>query len=143
MKEIPAIKSVMTPFPHSIDTRESLTRARQLMSEHSIRHLPVKKGEELVGVVSDREIRDALSAAAEGGRAHDLRVADVTLKQTCIVDMSHPLDAVLDEMSRRRIRSVLVVKGGRLAGIFTETDACRYFAKYLREQFPSGGDDAA
>ena len=39
----------------------------------------------------------------------------------------------------------VVVKDGRLAGIFTMTDAFRGFAEFLRTQFPSsaGGDEAA
>jgi hypothetical protein len=47
-------------------------------------------------------------------------------------------------MAKRRLGAALVVKDGRLAGIFTLTDACQCFAESLRERFPpAGGDEAA
>ena len=35
----------------------------------------------------------------------------------------------------------LVVKGDKLAGIFTVTDACRYFSEFLRSQLPTAVED--
>ena len=66
MKEIPQVKSVMTPFPYSIDLHEPLARARAIMTEHGFHHLPVMREGELVGVVSDRRARmmQALSTIA-------------------------------------------------------------------------------
>ena len=47
-------------------------------------------------------------------------------------------------MNDRHIGSVLVTCKGKLAGLFTVTDACRHFGEYLRQQFaPGGGDEAA
>ena len=56
MKQIPPIKAVMTPFPYSIAIDAPLSDAAQMMEEHEIRHLPVIEGDELVGVVSDRDL---------------------------------------------------------------------------------------
>jgi acetoin utilization protein AcuB len=60
MDHIPAVASVMTPFPYSIDVADSLGRARGLMAEHGIRHLPVLHDKTLVGVLSDRDVKRAL-----------------------------------------------------------------------------------
>jgi hypothetical protein len=46
-------------------------------------------------------------------------------------------------MAEHCLDSALVVKDGRLAGIFTVSDACRQFGRLLRSLFPPGGDDAA
>jgi CBS domain-containing protein len=47
-------------------------------------------------------------------------------------------------MARDHIGAALVVRRGKLVGIFTVTDACRLFAEWLRVRFPgSGGDEAA
>jgi hypothetical protein len=54
-------------------------------------------------------------------------------------------------MADKHVRSVLVVKGDKLAGIFTVTDACRHFAELLQSQYPptpegispDGDDDQA
>ncbi len=46
-------------------------------------------------------------------------------------------------MAENRLDAALVVKKGRLAGIFTLTDACRCFAEHLRRRFPPDSDDEA
>ncbi len=46
-------------------------------------------------------------------------------------------------MATERVGSALVLRGERIVGIFTTTDACRLFAEYLRRDFPADGDDAA
>lgn len=138
-KSIPPVKAVMTPFPHSIEASEPTAKAREMMSGFGFHHLPVMDGGELVGVISEPDLRRAESA---GGGAP--RVADITHQEAFLVDLSEPLDRVLSKMARRQVGSVLVVKEDRLAGIFTVTDACRSFAECLRAQFPGeGGDEAA
>jgi len=138
MKAIPPIKAVMTPFPHWIDIEDSLERARSMMDEYAIRHLPVMERGGLVSVLSLKELQRA--AAISSGEA---RVRDVCDAGPYVVALSEPLDRVLLHMSEHGLDSVLVVKEGRLAGIFTMSDACRHFAKLLRSLFPPGGDDAA
>ena len=99
------------------------------------RHLPVKDGDQLIGVVSDRDIKRA---------TRELHVSDIVVRETYIVDLTERLDSVLLHLAQRHIGCALVVKEGRLAGIFTTTDACRVFGEYLRSLFPTEpGDDVA
>jgi CBS-domain-containing membrane protein len=53
MNNIPSIGSVMTPYTAQVD--DSLRRARASMVEHGVRHLPVKDGDSLVGILTDRD----------------------------------------------------------------------------------------
>ena len=139
VKSIPPVKAVMTPFPHSIEVGEPTTKARKMMMGFGFHHLPVMDRGELIGVISERDLRRAERAGSE---AH--LVADLTRRETFLVDLSEPLDRVLSKMAERQVGSVLVVKEDRLAGIFTVTEACRSFAEGLRAQFPrEGGDEAA
>jgi CBS domain-containing protein len=138
-KSIPPVKAVMTPFPQYIEAGEPMTKAREMMTGYGFHHLPVIDQGELVGVISEPDLRRAESA--DSG-AH--QVADITRQESFLVDLSEPLDRVLAKMARLQVGSVLVVKEDRLAGIFTVTDACRSFAECLRAQFPGeGGDEAA
>lgn len=141
---IPPVKAVMTPFPHSVDAAEPPGRADELLREHGIHHLPVTDGDELVGVVSARELRAAGRAAGEAGSADaGLRVGDLTSNRACIVELDEPLDNVLLRMAHQHCDCALVVRGGKLVGIFTVGDACLGFAEHLREHHPAPGDDAA
>jgi len=143
MRQAPTIKSVMTPFPYSIDIEASVERAVQLMREHKVRHLPVTENGSLKGMVSDRDIKLMLGPDFAYPEPEELRVRHVMVKDSYIVDLSTPLNIVLAHMAEHRLGSVLVTRGGKLAGVFTSTDACRGFAELLASQYPSPGDDAA
>lgn len=144
MKHIPAIKAVMTPFPYSVDINAPINQARKFMSEHGIRHLPVTDGKDIVGILTDRDIKLYLGPDFDYPCENDSIVKDVYLDKPYIVDLNVRLDKVLKTMADRHIGSVLVTRHGKLAGVFTSTDACKSFAEYLRNQFnPSGGDEAA
>ncbi len=135
LKRIPPVKLAMTPFPFSIDCSDSLENAAEMMESHSIRHLPVMDRGKPVGVVSARD----LSRAGKEQR----QVGDVAHLEAYVVDLSTPLDRVLAHMAHGHLDAALVVKSGRLVGIFTLTDACREFSDCLQAFFPSGGGDEA
>ena len=140
-KRIPQIKSVMTPFPYSIRIDHSLVQAAKLMKEHNIHHLPVTDGRKLVGVITEQDIN---SHQAQNRDADHSSVSEVYVSDVYIVDLDTALDNVLMKMADNHIESVLVTKKDQLAGLFTQTDACKCFGKYLREQFTTtGGNDAA
>ena len=144
MKRIPAIKSVMTPFPFSVDVNESIEQAKQFMQEHHIRHLPVTKEEELVGILTDRDINGCISTGQGDLKESNILVKDVYTDNPFIVDLNERLDNVLSSMANKHIESVLVTRSGKLAGVFTAMDACRNFAQHLRDQVrPPGGNEAA
>jgi len=143
MQQIPLMSAAMTPFPHSVRIDDTLATAAEMMRELRVRHLPVKEGQKLVGVVSERDLGVALAASAGLPAQDELRVRAACRMEGYEVQVNERLDAVLAEMVERGVGCALVVKDGRLAGIFTTTDACRSFAKLLRQLFPDGGDSAA
>ena len=133
----------MTAFPYSVEATAPLQVARDFMRQHQIRDLPVTDGDRLFGVMTDRDIKLMLGPDFYPD-AGDLSVRDVCVTDPYVVDLDERLDTVLLRMAARHIGSVLVTCKGKLAGLFTVTDACRHFGEYLREQFaPGGGDEAA
>jgi acetoin utilization protein AcuB len=144
MKRIPAVKSVMTPFPYSIAIGAPVSEALEFMRRAKIRHLPVVEDGELKGIVSDRDIKLMLGPDFAYPRADELAVREAMAADSYIVDLSTPLDVVLDHMATHRIGSALVTRKGKLVGVFTATDACRAFADMLAHQFGAAeGNDAA
>jgi len=144
MKRMPTIKTAMSPFPYSVDVGASVAEAQQFMREHRIRHLPVTQEGELVGSISDRDIKLVLGPDFAYPDAEATRVADVLVRDAYIVDMNTGLDDVLAHMAEHHLGSAIITRRGKLAGIFTVTDACRTFAEYLRDRVrPAGGNDAA
>lgn len=132
----------MTAFPWHIQIDDTLVHAKCVMQQHAIRHLPVTEGETLVGVLSERDI-GLVEGATDPATREKLCVRDACTLDVYVVELSEPLDRVLEEMAERRIGSALVVKKGRLAGIVTVSDVCRAFAAVLRSSFARRGGDAA
>jgi len=140
---IPLIKSVMTPFPHTVDVDASLREARSTMVEHEIRHLPVTREGKLVGLLTDRDLKRALDPRLGLPSGNELTVGDVCVFDPYVVPPTAPLDEVLAFMTGRHIGSALVARDERVIGIFTANDACRLFSEHLRALFPRGGGGAA
>jgi CBS domain-containing protein len=137
MDHIPAVASVMTPFPYAIRLDDTLRHARSMMTQHDIRHLPVLRDHGLVGILTDRDLKRALNPALGLPNLDELFVRDVYLPEPYSVDVTTPLDVVLEHMATRHVGSAIVTKHGRVAGIFTATDACRVYCEHLRKLFPS------
>jgi acetoin utilization protein AcuB len=145
MKHAPQLKLLMSPFPYSIDLTEDADSALALMEQHAVRHLPVTDNHRLVGVITDRDIKSLRAGRQPGDAGYNPCVRDMYLHDAYAVDINEPLENVLFTMAERHIGSVLVTRKGKLAGVFTGTDACRGFGEFLRELYPrgDGGDEAA
>ena len=137
----PTLLSAMTPFPWSVEIDQPLERAREMMREHAIRHLPVVREGKLVGVIDDRHAELMAGQAGHAGKRPS--VASACRLDPYVVDAATPLEEVLREMAARRTDAALVTRKGRLAGIFTASDAFRCFSEFLRTLFPPESDDAA
>jgi len=143
MTHIPTIQTVMTPFPYSIDANASLREARHMMQSHEVRHLPVVANKKLAGVITDRDLKRALDPSIGLPPKDELFVDDVMVHDPYVVETTAPLDYVLEEMAQALIGCAVIVREGKLVGIFTTTDACRAFARHLQKGRPEGGDEVA
>jgi acetoin utilization protein AcuB len=138
---LPQILAYMTPFPYSVDVDAPLAEAHAFLRERHIRHLPVTERGELVGVLTDRDIKLALGPDLGSPPERELAVRDVFQPEAYVVDAGALLVIVAATMAERHLGSALVTRGGKLVGIFTTTDACRALARILREQHPDPGPD--
>jgi CBS domain-containing protein len=135
MSDIPEIGSVMTRQPDSIGEGDSVHAAQTLMEQRGIRHLPVVQDEQVVGIVTDRDVKRVLDPLVDFPAQQPVR--EIMVPSPYVVTPDEPLDAVLLTMAERRIGCVVVVNGGRLKGIFTTTDAARLLGQQLRDPGPS------
>lgn len=145
MRHIPQMVVVMTPFPHHIDAAATLADAAEMMETRNVRHLPVLERGDVIGVLSESDLERARMPGHPLRDETELLVGDVCTQRPYFVDVSDPLDRVLDAIVEKRLGSVLVLKGGELAGVFTAVDACHLLAQTLREHFPhpTPGTEAA
>ncbi len=121
----------MKPFPYAVQIDAPLLQARKMMLEHRIRHLPVMKGHDLKGIITDRDLKLLLGPELGSPDPLGLIVEDAYVENSFSADLETPLAEVLAYMARHHIGATLVTSRGRLAGIFTTMDACHHFAEHL------------
>ena len=127
------VGAVMTALPRAVEVDTPLRAARELMRRRGIRHLPVWKGDAVVALLSDRDLKRALDPDLGLPPMDELFVGDVAVFDAHTVQEDTPLDQVVAEMADLQIGSVIVERDGDLVGIFTATDACRLLGEYLRQ----------
>jgi acetoin utilization protein AcuB len=127
MTQTPQIKDFMTPSPATVSTRTSLREARWQMRNLRVRHLPVVDSGELVGILSDRDLK---SAGYHLGEAADsCLVGEIMTPEPVTVAPGSSLMSAVKLMVERHIGSVIVADGtAHVLGIFTAIDALRVFA---------------
>lgn len=134
------IKDWMTKTVLTVKPLDPITRARQIMVESRINQLPVMRNKRIVGIVTDRDLRDAfpsafLSAwtgARSARKQQSLDPKDVTVEMVMTPDVvtldpESTLSKAADTMRAERIGAIPVVSGEILQGIITRTDILRAF----------------
>lgn len=128
----------MTRDPVAVSPRHSLADALRLTRDRRIRHLPVVDEGEVVGMVSDRDVRTALPSPLyepDEQRVAFLESTPVSAVMRAPVSTIGPLDTVEDaakEMRRTRIGALPVVDAhGTLLGILSESDVLDAFVEIL------------
>ena len=125
------IGSYMVKSPYVASTDQSMQEAYDYMRECNIRHLPVIDDGELVGLISERDVKEA-QATGEGKK---LKVEDVMKRDVYVVQKSADLSEVVSVMAENKLGSVVIVdRYKNVVGIFTTTDALKILASLLDEE---------
>jgi acetoin utilization protein AcuB len=123
----------MTKKVLAVETFDSIAIARQLMAKHRVNQLPVLDNDNLVGLVTDRDIRDAYPTSLMINRTKEIdRFADrVTVEEVMTHDVfvvrpETPLITAVSLLRRHRIGSLPVLKNKNLVGIITRSDILNF-----------------
>jgi acetoin utilization protein AcuB len=119
--------------PVTISPDASFFKARDYLHVKGVRHLPVvDKNDKLVGIVTDRDIREAAPSDATLFSVQELNYLLERLKVSSFMTPKEKLititpDTLIEEavqlMHDNKIGCLPVLEGGKLYGIFTESDA--------------------
>ena len=127
------VRDVMQCHVVTVTPTTTLPDAVRLAAERNVRHLPVMDGDDLVGIVSDRDLKRAMASSA----ATPLTVAEFMSKPVMTIGRTFPVEHAAHTMVTEKISALPVTEGGRLIGIVTETDVLRLFVKTLGASEPS------
>ncbi len=123
-KHLP-VKAVMTPCPISTDENTSPEEAMRLMGLHGLRHLPVTRDGELVGIVTERDVQVSFVLCESTGVCQT-GVGAIGMKEPLMVSEETTVSDVAQMMADQKQNCALVAdEEGNFVGVFTTTDACR------------------
>jgi CBS domain-containing protein len=117
------VRDAMTPSPTTIDAHASSVDAARLMASEDVGSLPVVDGEQLVGMVTDRDL--VLHVLAKDMDPHKVVVSTICTESPVVVGPEEPLDQALQRMASRQVRRLPVVEDSRLVGILAQADVSR------------------
>jgi acetoin utilization protein AcuB len=129
-KPIPPIQKYMTMTPHSIGSEQTLVTASAMMNKHEIRHLPVLHGGQLLGMLTDRDIK--LIETFRDVDPTKVTVAEAMTERPYTVSPETPLDEVVETMANNKYGSAIIVQNQKVVGVFTTVDACQALCDLLR-----------
>jgi len=119
------IRHWMTSKPIVIEPHASLAEAKQKMETGHFRRLPVVEGGRLIGMLSDRDLRQ------HAGHLEHTRVNATMTTSVVVAKPEMLLDQAAALLIKHKIGGLPVVDRGELIGIITATDMLRAFGQVL------------
>ena len=133
------VVDVMTKHPLVVTPSENIGQADELMTANKIRQLPIVNERELVGIITDRDIRSfltgsLLSAREEREKALRTRIAEVMTTDPLTLSPDDNLQEAVELLINEKIGGIPVVDEAEgLVGIVTYVDVLRCFLNRLQE----------
>jgi acetoin utilization protein AcuB len=128
-KPIPTLAKYMTTHVHTIGAEQTLAHAHATLRELGVRHLPVLRGGQLVGMLTERDL--ALVETLKDVDPQLILVEDAMSQGVYSVSPAAKLDEVVSEMAEHKYGSAVVLDNGKVVGIFTTVDVCRALSELL------------
>src|SRR3972149_569110 len=123
----------MTPNPITIDPNQPVLEALLVMYQRDIRRLPVMEGGKLVGIISDRDIKQTMGRPAlvsrQAGEEPELKLSirDVMTQNLITVSQDDYLKDAIELLIENKISGLPVVdQDQKLVGVISAIDVLRY-----------------
>ncbi|MHB1455167.1 MAG: CBS domain-containing protein [Saccharofermentanales bacterium] len=114
------IKDIMSTTIAIINPENTVIQAAQLMKNHDVGSIPVCLGEQVVGIITDRDI--ALKVVANGSNPATLRVGEIMSPDPILGNPEMDVAEAGELMGKNQIRRLPIVDNDRLVGIVSLGD---------------------
>jgi CBS domain-containing protein len=109
------VKDIMTKNIASLDSEDSVEKAAQLMKQHDVGSIPVCRDNQVVGILTDRDI--TLRTVAEGKNSKQQKVCDIMSTELTLGKPEMNVTDAASIMSEKQIRRLPIVENNSLVGI--------------------------
>jgi CBS domain-containing protein len=114
------VRHAMTESVQTISPDMNALDAAGLMRSEDVGVLPVVKGDELLGLITDRDL--VIRVLADRQNPIEVRVGDIATKTPITVTPDTKLSEARELMEQHQIRRLPVMKGEQLVGILSLGD---------------------
>ena len=121
------LRDIMTHDPIAIRFDAPAAEAAELLDQENVRHLPVLKGNALVGILSTHDLAHYRAIPDPA-----LTVSDLLTDEVLFLGPDAHAEEAIDLMIGNRVNAVPVVDEGRLVGIVTTIDLLELLRSVLR-----------
>jgi acetoin utilization protein AcuB len=139
-------KKIMSTRLITAEPEQSILEAYLLMSHHSIRQLPVCKNKKIVGIITDRDIREAVGKKIKEIKEEEIKdlnldkkpISDFMTYNPTTITPDTLIEKAVQIINAKKIGSLPVCKDDKtLVGIVTVTDISGLLLKLLQEKAKS------
>jgi acetoin utilization protein AcuB len=133
------VVDVMTTDPVTLTPAETVGQADEVMTQNKFRQIPIVRKKELVGIITDRDVRSFLSGSllsnpADRDRAINTPVQEIMTTDPITVSPDDDLQEILELLIEEKVGGVPVVDDAEgLVGIVTYVDLLKCFLSRLQE----------
>jgi acetoin utilization protein AcuB len=138
------VKDSMKRDPVTVKKDDSFRYALKLIRKEGIKHLPVLEGKRLVGIVTDRDLRQVAPSPATSLEVHELnyllerlKIEAIMTKKVITVSPESSLQEAAKLLIAHKVGCLPVVEREELVGIITESDFLRAYIE--QEERMKGG----
>ena len=110
------VKNWMSQPVITVEASDSMLNAVNLLKDHDIRMLPVMKKGKLVGIVTDRDLKEASASDATTLEVHELlyliskiKVEEIMTKDPVTVPIDYTVEEVAEILLKNKISGVPVI----------------------------------
>jgi CBS domain-containing protein len=114
------VKEIMTKDVATLNAKDSVERAAQLMKQYNVGAIPVCSEEKVIGIITDRDI--ALRSVAQGENGRNQTVREVMSSNPVVINSQTDIHDAARIMSERQIRRLPVVENNSIVGIVSLGD---------------------
>ena len=127
------VAEIMTTDVLTLKPGDTLADARRLMTQRHIHHVPVMDGDNLVGLVSHRDVLAATGSWQSGPDEKTVPLREIMRTELTTVTPETQLRAAALHMEKHRFGCLPVLENERICGIVTETDFVGLAANLLEQ----------
>lgn len=139
MKKREPIRNIMTPNPIVLHLNDGLSQAETLFKEHKMRHLPVVKADQIVGIISMTDLArisfvdsyDPTNFNVDTSVYQLFTLEQIMVRNPYCISPELTIKEAAEHFLAAEYHALPVVEDEKLIGILTTTD----LLKYLLDQY--------